>query len=82
MPFTFNIDKPKDLSYTLARLKKGIEQENGSVTGDTKTGTINAGGVEAKYVVNEQHIEITITKKPVIFPNPAIEMYIRKMFKG
>ena len=82
MRFSFKIDKPMDMKSTYSQLRKTIESEGGSLTGDEVRGCITLLGVEGEYEVDASHIVVTITKKPSpLLPNRLIENEIRKHFK-
>jgi len=81
MAFTFTIEKPKVESEKLfLDIKEIIERREGSISGDDKEGRISSYGVEGNYVVGTESIEITIDKKPMIYPEFAVKRYIRKFF--
>ena len=78
----FLIDKPKDIKTVFENLQKKIASNGGKLSGDEASGIISSNGVEGKYIVGADSIEITITKKasPLI-PNRIIENEIRSIFK-
>jgi len=81
VPFSFNIERPKDIKATFKKLKERIEKENGSLSGDGEKGTISSDGVEGTYIVKTDFVEITIHKKPLPFiPNSLVEKEIRGIF--
>ena len=82
MPFTFKLDKPRDMQATFERLKARLATTGGLLTGNEEEGFISVEGVEGRYVVEENAIKVTITKKPVaIIPNRLIEKEIRGVFR-
>ena len=80
MAFSFKIDKPMNLDKTLAKVKREIEKHKGSFSGDEKRGSLSSSGVEGFYVVTDDAVEITITKKPPIASKAYVEKEIRKSF--
>jgi len=82
MPFTFYLDKPRNIPATFERLKDKLEGTGGRLTGDIKEGVISAVGTEGKYIIEENAIKITITKKPSsIIPNKLVEKQIKALFR-
>ena len=81
MPFTFTIEKPDaDSKKVFQKLKEMIEKEGGFISGDDKKGFISSDGVEGDYVVGTKSIEILIRKKPMLYPEFAVERHIRSVF--
>jgi len=76
MPFTFNVEKPRDVKNALEKLKKMIEDGGGSLIGDEARGTISYNAVQGRYIVGADAIEVTILKKPAFLPEPVIRKYI------
>lgn len=82
MPFSFSVDKPEDLARAFRKLKAKCEENNIHMRGDEKSGEILSDGIEGRYNVDANDIEITVTKKPsVFFTNSRIESEIRKIFR-
>ena len=80
--FSFSIAKPQNMQATLENLKQKATAHGGSVDGDETSGIIKQSGVEGRYTVNENAIEIVVLKKPsVLLPNRVIESEIRKIFR-
>jgi len=79
-PFSFKIERPKDIETTFKKLKERIEKENGSLSGDNEKGSISSSGVEGMYIVKPDSIEITILKNPYKL-DLAVEIYIKNKFK-
>ena len=82
MPFTFILDKPSDVPAAYKLLKEKLASTGGKISGNINMGTISAEGVEGEYVVGEDAVKITITKKPYILPNRLVERQIRTLFRG
>jgi len=49
-----------------------------ALTGDHTAGTFAHMGVEGSYNVDPEHINLTITKKPMMLPGIVIEQALRK----
>jgi len=84
MPFSFKVEKPKDVGKTLEMLKKGIAEQGGKgdfVEGDEKSERAAIQGVEGRYKVEAEYIELTIDKKPFAYPKAAVEKYIKEQFR-
>ena len=80
MAFSFTVAKPKDVAATMETLKQKIEKHKGTFEGDTTSGRATSDGVALSYVVTADAIEITVEKKPAIYPASAVEREIRKYF--
>ncbi|MCL2572543.1 MAG: hypothetical protein FWE11_09085 [Defluviitaleaceae bacterium] len=81
MPFSFLLDKPRNISATFEKLKQQLSAFGGKLTGDEKEGFISLQGVEGNYVVGTDSVKITVTKKPLsILPNKVVENQIRAIF--
>ncbi|PWT74943.1 MAG: hypothetical protein C5B59_09940 [Bacteroidetes bacterium] len=63
------------------KIKKAIEENNGSVTGDSSSGTfaipVLGSTVAGSCAITGQSLMITITKKPVVISCSLIEKYVR-----
>jgi len=81
MPFSFTIAKPPDLTATLHKIKTLVEDASGTLTGDTHSGHISCHGIEGTYITSEGEINITVNKKPPIYPERAVREYIRGIAK-
>lgn len=78
---TFSIDRPRDISAALARARRAIESAGGYLQGDETSGRIAVVGVEGSYEVGSR-VQISITKKPFIYPAFAVENQVRAYFQG
>ena len=81
--FSFYIKKPADIMATLRNVEYKVTSSGGRFSGDTISGMFanSKGDVMGKYFVGEDVIKITITRKPFIYPNSAVEGRIREYFK-
>jgi len=81
MPFSFYVNRPKDLTSTFKKLKIRCEKYNGYLRGNEDSGEISSDGVVGTYKVESANIVITIVKKPLsIIPNFIVEKEIKKIF--
>ena len=78
----FYIKKPADTAGTLKSVEKDIKKEGGKFSGSEQSGSFGnpEGNVTCSYITRTNDIEITITKKPFIYPNSAVEAKIREYF--
>jgi len=81
MPFAFYVEKPKDVKKTLEKLKKTIEDGGGCLKGDETRGVISMNAVEGQYIVGADAVEITILKKPALYPASAVKKNITDGFR-
>ena len=81
MGFSFEVEKPANVEKTLERLKNEIIDSGGALRGNEKSGHISSDGVEGSYKVFADHIMITVIKKPLLYPEAAVEQYIRSEFR-
>ena len=80
--FSFYIKRPDDIMATLRNVEYKVTSSGGRFAGDTMSGAFanSKGDVMGKYLVGEDAIKITITRKPFIYPNSAVEGRIREYF--
>ena len=80
--FSFYIKRPEDIMATLRNVEYKVTSSGGKFSGDTVSGAFaNAKkDVIGKYLVGDEAIKITITRKPFIYPNSAVEGRIREYF--
>ena len=76
------ISKPSDINATLSKVAKTVKNGGGNFSGDEYSGRFNGGGVEGKYKVINDRIEIIITKKPLFAPDSLVEKKIREYFRN
>ena len=81
MPFTFEIAKPKNIKKALLSTKKKLTDISGTFSGDENSGRFSGRGVEGLYAVGESSVKITITKKPALYPVPAVKSVIEDFFR-
>jgi hypothetical protein len=81
MPFSFNAQKPKDITSSFTQLKNLLEEKGCSLKGDETHGLIIwSDGVEGTYTTKPSTFEITIEKNPFKINKP-VEIYIRWFFR-
>jgi hypothetical protein len=81
MPFSFRIPIPEDLEGVFENFKREIARNRGSLQGDLQSGRISASGVQGRYTVCENFINITVTRKPFFLSNSFVENFIRNKFR-
>jgi hypothetical protein len=79
--FSFNIDRPRDITRAVQAVKSGIEARGGVFSGDERQGSFRAGGIAGQYQVADR-VNVSITEKPALFPVSLIEREIRNYFSG
>ena len=82
MIHTFEVPFKGSAESIIAKAKSTIENANGIMNGDKESGDFNigtkVGKVEGSYLVKNQNLVVTITKKPIIAPASMIEDALRK----
>ena len=80
--FSFYIKKPGNITEAVKNIEYKIKSSGGAFSGDEQSGTFanSKRDVAGKYFVGENSITITITKKPFIYPDSAVESRIREYF--
>jgi len=84
MSFSFKLERPNDVAKTIKRLKEELKSISGTTVkfeGNEESGWLISDKLEGTYKVEPNHILITISKKPVLYPNAAIERVIKDEFK-
>jgi len=81
MATTFTLPLAQDTATALEHIKSGITEAGGDFEGDTDTGTFAGktplGTIKGSYLVkNDNEIEITINKKPMLLSKVAIKSAI------
>jgi len=81
MPFSFTVDRPKNLKATLENVKKLIDKSpEVTLDGDEHRGNITSDGIKGTYVVRENAVEITVNEKPWHYADILIKNRIKKVF--
>ena len=80
MPFSFEIPKPQNIKNTLVSTKQKIINSGGAFSGDEQSGRFSGKGVDGLYRVGASSINITITKKPVLYPVSSVKSAIENYF--
>jgi len=79
--FTFNFDRPGNITQTIQQVRSSIENKGGVFQGNEQQGNFKASGIEGQYRVSER-VNVTITDKPVLIPNSLIEREVKNYFGG
>lgn len=66
--FSFRIAKPEDLERAFENLRREIRKNRGALQGDLQSGRIFVSGVEGRYTICEEFINITVTRRPFSCP--------------
>jgi hypothetical protein len=72
------IPKPENLQVLFANATADAKKHNISWRGDMQHGRGSHRGFEGSYVVDETHITITVSKKPLWVSQSMIEKEIKK----
>lgn len=78
---TFDIPFSGEATPLLDRAKSAADKAGATLTGDEHNGDFSGKGIEGHYEVSGDTIHVTITKKPLVFPDSKIESELRKFFK-
>ena len=81
MPFSFEIDKPRDIKSALISAKQKIMGGGGMFSGDEHSGRFSGRGVNGLYEAGDSSIKITILKKPAIYSVPSVKSAIENYFR-
>jgi hypothetical protein len=79
--FTFDIDRPGNITQTIRTVRSEIEGCGGTFTGNEQEGKFQAKGITGQYRVANL-VNVTITEKPFVIPNSMIEKEVRSYFSG
>ena len=78
----FTINKPSDITTTLAKVSRTIKNNGGNFLGNENFGRFSGNGVEGQYNIMGEHIKVSIIKKPFFAPDSLIEKKISEYFHG
>lgn len=81
MTKTFDISFSGEAASVFQRAKHAANEAGATLRGDEKSGTFSGKGVEGRYEVSGQTVHVTITKKPVVISDSAIESRFRQFFE-
>ncbi|MCL2097069.1 MAG: hypothetical protein FWH10_09260 [Oscillospiraceae bacterium] len=81
MAFDFKIPKPKDMKKALASAKQEIAKSGGMFSGDEAAGRFSGSGVEGNYRTGNNFVAVTITRKPLLYPESAVKSTIADYFR-
>jgi len=74
---TIKINKPQDINALFLKAKEDAIKHNITWTGDLHSGHGSGFGFEGKYVVDENHITITVLKRPLLATKSRIEREVK-----
>ncbi|GHO49121.1 hypothetical protein [Ktedonospora formicarum] len=80
MAKTFDVSFSGEPESAFQRAKHAADAAGATLRGDEKSGTFSGKGVEGRYDVSGQTVHVTITKKPVIVSDSAVESRLREFF--
>ena len=70
--FSFEVNRPKDISAMFNDLKNEARKNNLSFSGDETAGRASGFGFEGRYTVLPNAIKIDVLKKPLIISQKTI----------
>jgi hypothetical protein len=79
--FTFEFDKPSNITQSIQSVKDGIEKKGGYFSGNELNGNFRASGIAGQYNITER-VSVSIIEKPFVFTNTFIEREIKNYFIG
>ena len=79
--FTFDIDKPGNMTQTIRSVRSEIESNGGTFSGNEQEGRFQAKGIAGQYRVANR-VNITITEKPFVIPDSLIKKEVISYFSG
>ena len=87
MACTFTIELSGTADDLVRKAKQMIESANGTLSGDTSSGSYNvkipvAGSIEGHYTIRGSSIAFEITKKPMLVPCSTIEHFLREQLRS
>ena len=82
MATTFTLPLTQDKDAALKNINTSITEAGGEFNGDTGSGAFSGntpmGMIKGSYVINNDEIEVTITKKPMLLSKFAIKAAIKE----
>jgi hypothetical protein len=81
MTKTFDIPFSGETASVFQHAKHAADEAGATLKGDEKHGTFSGKGIEGHYEVSGQTVHVTITQKPVIVSDSAIESRLREFFE-
>ena len=76
----FSINLARDPHEVFAKFKATAEKNGVSLKGDHQNGQFKGKGIEGSYSLNDDVLNITIEKKPMLFSWSLIEAKVREFF--
>ena len=74
---TVKVNKPRDMQALFLKAQKDAEKHGITWSGDMQAGRGEGFGFEGKYVVDENHIIVTVTKRPLFASKSRIEREVK-----
>lgn len=81
MEHTLKINLIGDISVLFEQAKSKAAMVGVRLEGDVISGSFSGLGAEGRYIVNDVELEITMTKKPTMFPQAMVDAMIQKLFQ-
>jgi hypothetical protein len=81
MAFSFEVPKPQNIKKTLLSTRQKIISGGGTFSGDENAGRFSGSGVDGVYHTGNSAIKITITKKPMLYPESTVKNAIVDYFR-
>ena len=78
MSFSFQIEKPKNVTQVFSKLKSEAAKHNISFSGDETGGRGSGYGFDGEYAVRQDCIEVTVHKKPFLISEAKIKQTARE----
>lgn len=84
MAFSFEINRPEDISKTLESVAHTVRSGGGRFSGNEQYGYFSGRGVQGRYSVGNENnggkVTITITRKPMFASDAAVQSTITDYF--
>ncbi len=81
MDKTFTVEIPgEDREQLLENARSSAEMMGATIDGDMTGGTFSGRGIEGRYSIAGDRLEVTILKKPALAPWPLIENIVKDFF--
>jgi len=74
---TITVNKPKDINALFLKAKEDAEKHNITWSGDIHSGYGSGFGFEGRYTTDENHITITVQKRPLLASKSRIEREVK-----
>lgn len=81
MAKTFDIPFSGEAASVFQHAKHAADEAGATLKGDENRGTFSGKGIEGNYEVSGQTVHVTVTQKPAIVSDSAIESRLREFFE-